>query len=266
MEHLDQDFGESFLDDLIEQFESKWLRGDQPDIDTILRRADRFHLQLLVALVNIELEFRLKSGEDVEPTAYFERFPQLLSNPSVAVDLLETTAQLKSRHGPTPPGVFTSAISTRLIDYVDRFPQLEAEIKQRLADDYRAPSNSEIHEAPTLVPIETSNRATMDTTKKAGAAGEVPMPLELSESDSHVASVTTSLFGKLAEEEWASFTRPVSLVFSGQSRSRRFAPGCWQININKIGLASRQKRSRNYHTLTLSQPTTLVYATASITW
>src|SRR4051812_49628121 len=61
---------------LIAQFEDLWLRGGRPALDDFLpdgaaRRA------VLVELVHIDLEFRLKAGEAARVETYLGRYPEL---------------------------------------------------------------------------------------------------------------------------------------------------------------------------------------------
>lgn len=70
-------------------FEAAWQRGESPQIENYLPSAkgpERF--DLLVELIHIDLEYRIKSGDEIEIDSYLVRFPELESRKAIILDLL----------------------------------------------------------------------------------------------------------------------------------------------------------------------------------
>ena len=82
---------------LIKAFEAAWRRGDAPAIEEYLRTEGSERSALLVELVHIELEFRLKSGESVYVERYLSAYPQLADNRDTVLDLITAEYQLRLR-------------------------------------------------------------------------------------------------------------------------------------------------------------------------
>src|SRR5262245_51956782 len=73
----------------IKEFEKAWQGGEEPAIDDYLVAAPEDREALLIELVHIDLEFRLKTGREVGTHSYFSRFPELQQNEQAAMELLE---------------------------------------------------------------------------------------------------------------------------------------------------------------------------------
>jgi eukaryotic-like serine/threonine-protein kinase len=65
------------LEDRVEAFEQSWLRGDRPAIAAHLGTDGPVHRPLLIELVHIEMELRLKAGEPVELDSYLRDYPDV---------------------------------------------------------------------------------------------------------------------------------------------------------------------------------------------
>src|SRR5262245_55420913 len=70
-----------------EPFEHAWRPRLLPKIDDFLRSAGAEQESLLVELIHVDLEFRLKAGESARVEAYFDRYPSLAQDSSALVDL-----------------------------------------------------------------------------------------------------------------------------------------------------------------------------------
>ena len=88
------------FEDRIRRFELDWSAGTRPSIDTYLGGTDPPPLGLLIELVHIDLEFRLKAGEPVRAADYLDRYPPLGADPDVASDLISAEYQLRRRGEP----------------------------------------------------------------------------------------------------------------------------------------------------------------------
>src|SRR4051812_6726074 len=100
------------LEKLIDAFEDAWQRGGPPAIAPHLP-ADVDRLPALVELVHIDLERRLKSGEDVRVESYLTRYPEL-ADTSILIELAAAEFQLRRRRDP----------AVGIDEYSRRFPQL----------------------------------------------------------------------------------------------------------------------------------------------
>jgi predicted ATPase len=88
------------FEDHIRRFERDWAAGLRPDMDAYLPGPGLPPRGLLVELVHIDLEFRLKAGEPVRAGHYLARFPQLATDPDVAADLIAAEFELRRRDEP----------------------------------------------------------------------------------------------------------------------------------------------------------------------
>jgi WD40 repeat protein len=93
-------FGETAwaaCESVIRRFEDAWHDRERPDIGDYLAGAPLDTVRLLVELVHIDLEFRLRAGEGVRAEDYFSRFPEL-TEPEHALDLIAAEFGLRNRH------------------------------------------------------------------------------------------------------------------------------------------------------------------------
>jgi WD40 repeat protein len=106
---------------VIRRFEDAWHGSARPDIGAYLVPAPPHPVRLLVELVHIDLEFRLRAGEGARVEEYVGRFPDLGAL-EVLLDLLAAEFALRNRHGaPAAPE-----------EYWGRFPQHAAALRARL--------------------------------------------------------------------------------------------------------------------------------------
>jgi hypothetical protein len=119
------------------RFEDAWARSPRPAIEPFLPKGPE-RRQVLIQLVHIDLERRIKAGEWVSVEAYVGRFPELAADPAIVVDLIAAEYRQRLR---------TATPATR-DECLRRFPQLCEAIMARLADA----DGHQGHEAETLVP------------------------------------------------------------------------------------------------------------------
>src|SRR5262245_57389109 len=84
-------------EDLVSRFESAWQGGQRPAVDDYLLTGD---LRLLVELVHVDLERRLKAGEAVRAESYLTRYPDLARDPQTAVELIAAEFALRRQREP----------------------------------------------------------------------------------------------------------------------------------------------------------------------
>ena len=88
------------LEGVVAAFEACWRRGEPPAIDPYLPPGGPARRPLLVELVHVDLEWRLKSGEAVRVEDYLGRYPQLAEEPSVAASLAAAEYEIRRRREP----------------------------------------------------------------------------------------------------------------------------------------------------------------------
>src|SRR5436190_353820 len=106
------------LEQLIDQFEDEWQRGERPAIDDyLIAGTDLPRPPLLIELVHIDLERRLKAREAVAVEDYLARYPDLADVPGAVPTLAVREYELRLRREPSlDPG-----------EYLRRFPRHQAE-------------------------------------------------------------------------------------------------------------------------------------------
>jgi WD40 repeat protein len=109
------------LERAVDRFEDAWQRGGRPDIDNYLQPDGPDRSQVLVELVHIDLERRLKAGEPVRVEVYLLRYPELGAAESV-LELLAAEYRLRRRH----------EANVTAEEYGRRFPQYRAELASLL--------------------------------------------------------------------------------------------------------------------------------------
>ena len=122
---LESTIGESAWADcesVIRRFEDAWRAGPRPDLSAFAAPGTPHAARLLVELVHIDLEFRLRAGEFARAEDYLARFPEL-NTPGVVPDLAAAEFALRNRHAPPAwPEEFWL-----------RFPEHLADLRARLA-------------------------------------------------------------------------------------------------------------------------------------
>jgi WD40 repeat protein/serine/threonine protein kinase len=106
------------LDRVVERFEEAWQQGGQPDVAGFLPAAPAQCRELLVELLFVDLERRIKAGESARVEAYFHRFPELTGNPEHVLALVAWEAELRRRTDP----------SLTFSEYTQRFPEHGAQL------------------------------------------------------------------------------------------------------------------------------------------
>jgi WD40 repeat protein len=106
----DRSFG---LDGVVGRFEQLWLGGAAPSLDAFLDSLSAEERRLaLPELAHVDLEFRLKAGQEARVEEYLGRFLEL-NVPPIVRALVATEYRHRRRRGEPPPG-----------EYAARFPQL----------------------------------------------------------------------------------------------------------------------------------------------
>src|SRR5262249_50028523 len=81
--------------DAVKRFEEAWHQGPRPVIDDFLPTGDPLRGRVLIELVHIDLELRLKAGEPIRVEEYLARHPELASDRAVPVELIVAEHELR---------------------------------------------------------------------------------------------------------------------------------------------------------------------------
>jgi predicted ATPase len=111
------------LKDAVRRFESAWRQGTRPRIDDYLVADASVRSSLLVELVHIELELRLKSSETARVEDYLKRYPELAGDRTVILELIAAEQELRGRREP----------SLTVNEYLQRFPQHSSALQAQFA-------------------------------------------------------------------------------------------------------------------------------------
>jgi serine/threonine protein kinase len=103
----------SALEVIIAQFESAWQRGPRPDLADFLHTKQVPRRVLLAELIHVDLELRLKAGEDVRVESYLEGYPELLAEQAMVFELVQAEYLRRSQSDPC----------VTKEEYLQRFPQ-----------------------------------------------------------------------------------------------------------------------------------------------
>jgi serine/threonine protein kinase len=122
--------GLTWLDEVIEQFEDAWERGDRPAIANHLPEDPARRPKALAELVQVDLERRLKQGEALRVESYLQQFPELTSQPNVVVGLIQAEFAHRRRSEPT----------LTLEEYLQRFPHYQEELKRLIPEQPTGPA------------------------------------------------------------------------------------------------------------------------------
>ncbi|MBX9584234.1 MAG: serine/threonine protein kinase, partial [Gemmataceae bacterium] len=89
----------SECESVIRGFEDAWQDDRRPAVEVFLPDESPHRTRLLVELVHVDLEFRLRRGEFVRAEDYLGRFPEL-RDPGLAVDIVRAEFALRNRYAP----------------------------------------------------------------------------------------------------------------------------------------------------------------------
>jgi predicted ATPase len=109
------------LKEAVRRFEEGWRQGPRPGIDAYLPTEDRIRSRVLLELVHIELELRLKAGEAARVEEYLARYPELAGDRAVTLELIAAEYELRRRR--------ESGLA--LDEYLQRFPRYRVELMEQ---------------------------------------------------------------------------------------------------------------------------------------
>src|SRR5262249_47552662 len=75
------------FEDVIQRFENAWQSRTRPEINAYLQ-SNSGGVQLLIELVHVDLEYRLRAGESARVEEYLGRYPDLSDDKTVMLELI----------------------------------------------------------------------------------------------------------------------------------------------------------------------------------
>src|SRR5262245_43149051 len=85
------------IEDIIDRFEEAWHGPLPPSIDAFLPDDAGLVRPLLIELIHIDLEYRLKRGERIRVESYLRCYPELADDRDAMADLLTAEFELRRR-------------------------------------------------------------------------------------------------------------------------------------------------------------------------
>jgi len=126
-------YGSTLLERVVARFEKAWQQGEQPAIDDYLPSEDASNHGILVELVHVDLEFRLKAGEDARVESYVERYPALGEDRSAKCQLIAAEYNFRLRDEQDLPAE----------QYYARFPDDQDELRELFSAESDSPRRFE---------------------------------------------------------------------------------------------------------------------------
>jgi tRNA A-37 threonylcarbamoyl transferase component Bud32/tetratricopeptide (TPR) repeat protein len=129
---------EAACEQVIERFEDAWRHGQQPAIGDFLPPDAADRPSVLVELVHVDLEYRLKAGYATRVESYLSRYPELADDHSAVVGLIAAEYEQRRRR---QPEVAAGEYCRRFPQYGDLLPAvLRVDQAESAAEDASAAS------------------------------------------------------------------------------------------------------------------------------
>src|SRR5579862_235731 len=110
------------MDAIVERFEKAWRAGLAPRLDDFVGDGAVNRQILLVELVHVDLEYRLKAGQKTVVQDYLSRFPELQNDAEAVLGLITAEYRSLQLQGQSP----------KVEDYLQRFPGYGGQLAKRL--------------------------------------------------------------------------------------------------------------------------------------
>ncbi len=113
------------VDARVEPFEEAWQAGRRPDLEDYLPEGGPDRLAVLIELVHVDLERRLRAGEPARAEDYLRRYPELAERPDLVLGLIAAEFTHRQRGEP----------GLALKEFMVRFPAYRDELAARLQSE-----------------------------------------------------------------------------------------------------------------------------------
>src|SRR4051812_34666060 len=110
------------FEDVIRRFEDAWKGPARPEIIAYLPTGTG-RSRLLTELAHVDLEYRLRAGEDARVEEYLARYPELTDDRAVVLELISAEHEFRRRREP----------ALALSEFSQRFPEYRAELPGQIS-------------------------------------------------------------------------------------------------------------------------------------
>ena len=151
---------ENRIDELCDEFEELWKKGEHPDISATLERSSPdLRSPLIVELIRIDMEYRSNLGESVNVDTYVDRFPEFRTEieelakhqPSPSFDMVARIQQIGSLSLKETVGVGAFGIVRKAWDSsLEREVAVKLPTEKSLSREYAAEFHREAKAAAKL--------------------------------------------------------------------------------------------------------------------
>jgi serine/threonine protein kinase/tetratricopeptide (TPR) repeat protein len=107
-------------EELLEAFEAAWQRGERPALEEFLPEGEGERAALLPELVRVDLEFRIKGGENARVEGYLERYPALRQDRNAVLQLIRGEHDWRKQ--------ISSSAGSLWNEFLRRFPEYGNEV------------------------------------------------------------------------------------------------------------------------------------------
>lgn len=104
------------VDSVVASFEASWHQGEQPAIADYLPADPQTRTAILVRLIRIDLDYRLKADRSARVEHYLEQYPELASDGTLVGELIAAEWRLRSRR---ESGLALDEFRARFPQYAD---------------------------------------------------------------------------------------------------------------------------------------------------
>jgi predicted ATPase len=115
--------GWSALKDAVRRFEDAWHQGPRPALEEYLPAGEPLRSRVLIELVHIDMELRLKAGEAARVEEYLARYPEVAGDSAITLELIAAEHEQRRRR--------ESGLT--FDEYLRRFPQYREELPTQMA-------------------------------------------------------------------------------------------------------------------------------------
>jgi serine/threonine protein kinase len=128
---------------ILKRFEHAWRTGAQPELAAYVPAAEgSLRREVLLGLMHIDLEYRLKAGQPARVEDYLARYPELAEDRPALAELAAWEHELRRR---SEPGLTPE-------DYLERFPACREELLVRLPPGTTGPTPPPVDPTPSGLP------------------------------------------------------------------------------------------------------------------
>src|SRR5215831_16637799 len=110
------------LEKVVQEFESALERGDRPALDPYLHDHASVRQALLIELLHLDVEYRLRAGETPQVEEYLRKYPEVAGDAELAAELIAADYRWRRAR----------RADVTHAEYLDRFPAYSTQLHEKL--------------------------------------------------------------------------------------------------------------------------------------